>query len=92
MAATIPCAMLLTACGPKPVRIALPPAELATCADEPEAPSLPPVDWSSVELARPVQQVRDNLLLAYILQFRTAWGSCRSKVDGLAAWRETAGD
>lgn len=61
----------------------LPPAELATCADEPRAPNLPGKD----------QQVeRDRLTLEYILGLRAAWGDCRAKVDGLKAWQETAGE
>ena len=84
--------LALTACGPKPVRLALPPAELARCADEPLAPDLPAVDWSSAELARPVQQARDAMMLAWALDMRSAWGDCKARVDGLKAWRETAGD
>ena len=72
----------LTACSERP-RIVLPPAELATCADEPRAPNLPGKD----------QQVeRDRLTLEYILGLRAAWGDCRAKVDGIKAWQETAGE
>jgi len=74
--------MACAACGPKPVRIALPPADLATCADEPQAPDLP---------ARDQQDTRDRLTLDYILDLRAAWGDCRAKVDGIKAWRERAG-
>jgi hypothetical protein len=78
----------LTACEERP-RLALPPANLATCADEPEAPALPAQDWTAIEAARPVQLLRDTLMLDYVLALRGAWGGCRSKVDGLKAWRET---
>lgn len=78
------------ACGTEHPTLVLPPAELAVCADEPVAPDLPPVDWSSVETARPVQRARDTALLDYVLALRSAWGDCRADVDGLAAWRDAA--
>lgn len=82
----------LTACGQTEVPVLiLPPAELAQCADDPVAPDLPPVDWSSVETARPVQRARDASVLEYILQLRTSGGDCRAKVKGLATWRDEAG-
>ncbi len=72
----------LAACGqPRPVIIA-PPAELATCADAPEAPELPAKDGTDA-----VQMVRDQMILTFILALRSAYGDCRAKVDGLAAWR-----
>jgi hypothetical protein len=75
-------AMALGACGPRPVRIALPPADLTTCADEPVAPDLP---------GRDAQDERDRLTLDYVLGLRAAWGDCRAKVDGIKAWRDRAG-
>ncbi len=84
-------ALLCASCDGK-VRLALPPAELARCADEPQAPDLPAFDWASVETAKPIAQARDMMMLAYALDLRSAWGDCSSKVAGLAAWRETAGD
>lgn len=76
----------LTACGePKPLLI-LPPADLVTCADEPAAPSLPERDGTEA-----TQTARDLLMLDGYLAMRSAWGDCRSKVEGLRAWRETAG-
>lgn len=78
------------ACGTERPTIVLPAAELAVCADEPAAPDLPAVDWSSVETARPVQRARDTAMLDYVLALRSAWGDCRADVDGLAAWRATA--
>jgi hypothetical protein len=66
--------------------IVAPPVELTTCAEEPEAPSLPPVDWSSVETARPVQRARDIAMLNYVLAWRTAHGDCAAKVAGLREW------
>lgn len=83
MAVMIPLSLALTACGPRPVRLVLPPASLATCAGEPQAPALP---------GREKQAERDALTLDYILGLRSAWGDCKSKVDGLAAWRERAGE
>lgn len=72
----------LAACQqPRPV-VVLPPAELATCAAMPDAPSLP---VQSPE----TQRERDELVLAYILELRTAWADCAAKVAGLAAWRES---
>ena len=79
--------LALAACQPRPVIIA-PPVELTTCAGEPTAPDLPPVDWSSVETAQPVQRARDVAILAYVLAWRTAHGDCAAKVAGLKAWAE----
>lgn len=74
----------LTACDkPAPVLI-LPPADLAECADEPPAPILPERDGAN-------QRARDVLMLEGYLRLREAYGSCRSKVDGLRAWLEAAG-
>lgn len=80
LAAMIPWALLLSACGPQRPVLVLPPADLATCADEPLAPSIVGLE----------QSARDALTLDYILGLRSAWGDCRAKVDGLKAWRETA--
>jgi hypothetical protein len=71
--------MLLTACEPKRIEIVKPPVHLTECADEPVAPALP---------GREQQAERDRLTLEYILGLRSAWGDCRSKVDGLRAWSE----
>lgn len=78
--------LLLTGCGPERPRLSLPPAELATCAGEPEAPELPARDGSPE-----VQSIRDQLALMYVLALRSAWGDCHAKVDGLRAWRAAAG-
>jgi len=76
----------LTACGAERPRLTLPPADLAACAGEPQAPDLPARDGSEA-----VQRSRDVLTLDYILSLRSAWGDCRAKVDGLKAWRDRAG-
>lgn len=73
--------MACAACGPKPVRIAPPPADLTRCADEPPAPDLPPPGDQAER-----QTERDTTVLAYILALRSAWGDCRAKVDGIRAW------
>jgi len=91
-AAMIPFAVLLTACGQDRPVLILPAADLAECAMEPPAPELPPVDWSSVATARPIQLQRDLATLSYILSLRSAWGDCRAKVGGLASWRAEAGE
>lgn len=70
---------LLTACEPKRIEIIKPPVALTECADEPQAPDLPP---------REQQAERDRLTLDYIFGLRSAWGDCRSKVDGIRAWSE----
>lgn len=70
-------ALTLAACGqPQPIRI-LPPASLASCAAEPEAPALPD---------RTEQAERDRLVLEYLLSLRSAGADCRAKVNGLATW------
>lgn len=82
LAAMILCALALTGCGQDRPRIVLPPLELTTCADEPQAPELP--------LQTPdTQHLRDEMMLDFVLALRSAWGDCKSKVDGLKAWRET---
>jgi len=75
-------ALLLTACGDTRPILILPPAELASCSDEPLAPDLP---------GRDQQRERDLMTLDYILGLRSAYGDCKAKVDGLAAWRAEAG-
>lgn len=35
-----------------------------------------------------MQDERDRLTLAYILELITAGGDCRSRVDGVRAWSE----
>lgn len=75
------------ACGQGRLQVVLPPAELASCADEPLAPELPARDGQDATQLR-----RDRLTLEYILGLRSAGGDCRAKVAGLKAWRETAGD
>lgn len=79
LAATIPCALALTACGDVQPTLILPPVELTHCADEPAAPELPEPGLE-----------RDRIVLDYILAWRSAHGDCKAKVDGLKAWRETA--
>jgi hypothetical protein len=81
--------LALASCGqPERVTIVKPPVSLTTCADEPDAPSLPSVDWTSVETARPIQRQRDEATLGYILNLRSAFGSCKGTVAGVAAWSE----
>ena len=87
--------MGLAACDkPAPVLIA-PPADLATCADEPAAPDL--ATRPSVEMLadfatyQAVQAERDLATLDYILSLRSAFGDCRAKVDGLARWIDENG-
>lgn len=82
MTATILCALLLSACDPH-VRIATPPPEYLTCADEPVAPMLPERDGTvTTEVAR------DVATLGYVLGLRSAWGDCAAKVAGVRAWAE----
>jgi hypothetical protein len=69
-------AILLTGCANSP-RLVLPPADLATCAGEPQAPALPERDGTNA---------RDLLMLDYVLAWRSAWGDCSAKVAGLNAW------
>lgn len=69
----------LTACGGERVVVVKPPVDLTHCADEPVAPDLPP---------REMQALRDQMMLAYVLAFRSAWGDCRAKVEGLRAWSD----
>lgn len=56
-----------------------PPLALLRCAYEPEAPALPD---------REQQAKRDVMTLNYILDLRAAWGDCKAKLAGIAAWSE----
>lgn len=81
--ATISCMLLaLTACTPRPA-VVLPPADLATCADEPQAPSLPERDGTDETQLR-----RDTMTLDYILALVGAGADCRAKVQGLKMWSD----
>lgn len=77
----------LTACAPQRVERVKPPADLLTCAPEPEAPALPPVPWGT-DAARAVQADRDRVTLAFILKLVEAGADCRSRVDGVREWSE----
>lgn len=78
--------LALAACNdPHPVLI-LPPAELATCADEPQAPDLPARDGTDE-----TQLLRDQMMLTAYLAMRSAWGDCKSKTQGLRRWMDSAG-
>ncbi len=87
LAAMIVSSLALTGCGQERVRLSLPPADLATCADEPLAPAIPPRDGTDATM-----DARDALVFDYVLAWRSAWGDCRARVDGLKAWRDTAGN
>ena len=80
-------AMSLGACTPQRVERVKPPADLLTCAPEPEAPALPPVPWGT-DAARAVQAARDRVTLAFILKLVEAGADCRSRVDGVREWSE----
>lgn len=83
----IPFALLSTGCGEK-VRIEPLPVALQSCADEPVAPNLAAVDWTSLAAAREGQRVRDLQMVDYVLAWRSAWGSCKGAVAGGKAWSE----
>ena len=71
----------LAACGqPEPI-ITLPPAELRSCIEMPGAPSLPAKDGTEA-----TQLIRDQMTIDFILNLRTAYADCASKVMGLDAW------
>lgn len=82
------------ACGDARPTLVLPPAELATCADDPQAPDLSPrpalVTAADIPAYVAAQLDRDRATLEYILGLRSAGGDCRAKVQGLATWREAA--
>ena len=92
LAAMILSGLALTACTKEQrPRIVLPPADLAVCASEPDVPALPVQDWTGIDAAKATQLLRDTMMLDYVLALRSAWGDCRAKVDGLAAWRAGVG-
>ncbi|WP_310534598.1 hypothetical protein [Novosphingobium sp.] len=76
--------MALTGCGNERVRLVPFPAELTTCADEPQAPDLPAQSPET-------QRARDAMTLDYILALRSAWGDCFAKVAGVKAWNAGVG-
>lgn len=80
--------MACAACGPTKFRPVPVPVELTTCADEPVAPDLPARDPLALDQ---VQAERDRLTLAYILDLRSAWGSCKAAVAGVKAWNDAIG-
>lgn len=86
--------MACAACGNERPAIAKPHVTLLTCADEPEAPDLPPVPWAMGVLAviQQVQANRDAATLDYVLAMRSAWGDCRAKVAGTRAWADSLSD
>lgn len=88
----IPFALALSGCDKPLPAVALPPVELTQCAGEPEAPLLPAYDWASIEAAQAITRARDTMMLAYVLAFRSAWGDCKARVEGLAEWRRGMAD
>lgn len=80
----LPLALLIgfSACTPERPVTVLPPVSLTSCADMPDAPDLPARDGTTA-----IEQARDQLMLAYVLALRSAYGDCRAKVDGLDEWR-----
>lgn len=80
MAATIPCALFLSGCD-KHVRVATPPAELLTCADEPRAPLIPERDGTAA-----TEVARDVATLGYVLGLRSAYGDCKANLAGVEEW------
>ena len=72
----------MTGCAPKRIAVAAkPPAALLTCADEPEAPSLPA---PGIE--------RDRIVLDFILALRGSYGDCKASVDAIRAWADALPD
>lgn len=93
----LPALFCITACTPGPVRIAPPPAELQTCADEPAKPDLAPYDWAGIEaaaqtvreavvMARAMVTARDRAEFDAYLAMRSAWGDCKAVVVGIKKW------
>ena len=75
----------------RPVTV-LPPADLAICAEEGDAPALPAQDWTaSLDTIRSIQLDRDLMIRDYIFDLRLTGGDCRAKVKGLATWRKKNG-
>lgn len=73
---------VLASCGDKvAVKATKPPPALLTCSAEPVAPELPP---PGIE--------RDQIVLAYLLAMRAAYGDCSSKVQGIKAWADALPD
>jgi hypothetical protein len=88
---TILCALALTSCGDPRVRLSPLPAELTECADEPSAPDLPAREGKQGLELDLVQKTRDQMMLDYVLNWRTAWGDCKAKVNGAKAWNQRVG-
>lgn len=73
--------LTLTACNQPEPLVLTPPPTLLTCADEPAPPSLPERDGSVAN-----QLERDRIMLDGYLKLRSAYGSCKAAVVGVAAW------
>lgn len=71
----------LVSCGQPEAIVLTPPQSLLTCADEPSPPAIPARDGSAE-----TQLIRDRIMLDGYLALRSAFGDCKSKVDGVAAW------
>ena len=67
------------------------PAELTHCAAEPLAPDLPTLDGLTDQQREQVHELRDAMVLNYVLDLRDAWGDCHAKVEGARAWNAKAG-
>ena len=80
---TILSSLALTGCGQERPVVAKPPVALLECRDEPVAPDLP---------GRDQQDARDQMTLDYLLNLRSAWGDCSSKVSGVKAWADSLND
>ncbi|MEN9924064.1 MAG: hypothetical protein RL268_190 [Pseudomonadota bacterium] len=66
--------------------IVKPPVELLSCQAEPVAPVLPPQDWSSIDVAKAIQAIRDKLTGLWVLDSVKAGQDCRNKVGATRAW------
>lgn len=66
--------LFLSACGPKPLEIARPPADKLTCPDEPGRPGTAG------------QPVTDAQAGGYMRDLREAGQACRDDVDWLRNW------
>lgn len=101
MAAMIPLAMACAACAglgssdlpERPAARIDAPENRLTVREEPLAPDLPAIDWTSTGTARRIVLDRDEATLDYILDLREWGGQCYADIAGLKAARASvAGD
>lgn len=80
--------LCLTACGPKPITISVPPppAEWLQCQQAPERPDLAPL----TTYAKPEVDARDLVIARYIIDLRAAYFDCQNQLGKVRDYYRSA--